>query len=197
MDAAVLRSYMPGGMGRVQSPPLPIRFVIFMSWSWCVRGEGATFKLYLKKYDGEQAPVEEKEPEEEGGPAVNARVFVVDDYAPQRMLTEKLLKNMGHRSQACSSGRNAISLLKEDPNFDVMIVDMIMEEDYDVLDTIRSAIKLNPDLKCIVATGFSETERVESALNLGCGICLSKPFSREALLGVVETAMEEELVLAN
>lgn len=160
-------------------------------------GTGATFKIYLKKHAEEPTKVENEKPSVDEGVSRDARILVVDDYAPQRMLTEKLLKIMGHRPETSSNGRNAIALLKEDSGFDVMVVDMIMEEGFDGLDTIRSALKLNPDISCIVATGFSETDRVESALKLGCGICLSKPFTREALSDAVETALNDELALAN
>ncbi len=160
-------------------------------------GEGAVFKLYLKRHVSDIAPVVVEGPENDEDASDEIRVLVVDDYAPQRMLTEKLLKNMGHRAQTSCSGSSAIALLKEDPAFDVMVVDMIMEEGFDGLDTIRSALDLNPDLRCIVATGFSETERVEAAIELGCGICLSKPFTREALESAVEEALEDDLVLAN
>lgn len=160
-------------------------------------GDGAAFKIYLKKHDEEILPLEKEPPVEGDSSSLDVRVLVVDDYAPQRMLTEKLLKNMGHRAEVSSSGRNAIALLKEDSKFDVMVVDMIMEEDFDGLDTIQKALELNPDLKCIVATGYSETARVESALKLGCGICLSKPFSREALANAVTNALDDGVALAN
>lgn len=160
-------------------------------------GAGATFKIYLKKHEEEQNLVENEKPLVDKDVSTGARVLVVDDYAPQRMLTEKLLGNMGHRSETSSSGRNAIALLKEDPEFDVMVVDMIMEEGFDGLDTIKGALELSPGIRCIVATGFSATERVESAIKLGCGICLNKPFTREALAEAVEKAVVDELVLAN
>ena len=51
----------------------------------------------------------------------------------------------------------------------------------DGLDTFRAALEINPYQKAIIASGFSETERVKQALQLGASEYLKKPYTLEKI----------------
>lgn len=57
------------------------------------------------------------------------------------------------------------------------------------LDTYREMFKVRPDQRAIVASGFSETERVREAQGLGAGTFLGKPYT----LSGIGKAVREEL----
>lgn len=161
-------------------------------------GGGAIFEIYLKPYCG---AAERDRAEDAGGASGalrSARVLVVDDYDHQRTLTTRLLEASGHRVEQAASGREALQVL-DGKKFDLMVVDMIMEDGFDGLDTIRGAMSRQPGLRCIIATGFSETERVAEGMALGASACLNKPYTREALESAVAHAMvgEGRVVLAS
>jgi two-component system cell cycle sensor histidine kinase/response regulator CckA len=58
---------------------------------------------------------------------------------------------------------------------------MIMEPGMDGLDTYRNIIALHPAQKAIIASGFSETERVKEAQRLGAGAYVKKPYLLEKI----------------
>ena len=126
-------------------------------------------------------------------PSIQSRVFVVDDYKPQQTLTQLPLKSTGHSSVLAEHGHSAIEILEGNNEFDVMICDMIMEEGFDGLDTIRRALQIKPDLPCIIATGFSENDRVSAALELDACACLNKSYTGKLLAKAVKRALPSDL----
>jgi len=59
----------------------------------------------------------------------------------------------------------------------------------DGLDTYRKIIEIHPGQKAIIASGFSETDRVKEVQGLGAGVYSRKPF----LLEKIGLAVKEEL----
>ena len=64
---------------------------------------------------------------------------------------------------------------------DLMVLDMIMDPGMDGLDTYRSVLEIHPKQKAIIVSGFSETDRVSTAQNLGAGAYMRKPYIIEKL----------------
>ena len=91
-------------------------------------------------------------------------MLVVDDYAPQRLLTAKLLESIGHETATAANGQEAVAMLQQDSGYDLMVVDMIMDDGFDGLDTYTEALQICPDIACIIATGYSETTKLPITL---------------------------------
>ena len=64
---------------------------------------------------------------------------------------------------------------------DIVLLDMIMEPDFDGLDTYREILKINPNQLCIIVSGYAETERVREMQQLGAGPYVRKPFTIDAV----------------
>lgn len=118
----------------------------------------------------------------------NERILIVDDVAEQRTMAAKLLRDMGYHVDTAASGREAVKRLEEiraegdvTSPYAVVLLDMIMEEDFDGLDTYQRMIEFFPDQKCVIVSGYSETSRVKQAQSLGAGRYLPKPYTREEL----------------
>ncbi len=148
-------------------------------------GMGTTFEIY---FEPQHAAIitEEAKPVASGG---SERILVVDDYEQQRILTERILQQQGYSTSGARGGREAVHLLQRE-HYDLIVLDMIMEEGFDGLDTYRECIKFKPGLKCIIATGFSENSRVKEALSLGASQCLHKPYTPTALGKAVREALD-------
>lgn len=111
-------------------------------------------------------------------------ILVVDDLPPQREIACAMLQRMNYRPLAAESGEAALRLIREQP-VTLLILDMIMEGGMDGLDTYREILKMYPGQKAIVASGFSESERVREAQRLGAGPCLKKPYTLNELAEAV------------
>jgi len=108
------------------------------------------------------------------------KILVVDDLEEQRELASAILNSMGYEVHLASGGREAIKYLR-DNKVDLIVLDMIMEEDFDGLQTYQEIIKIHPGQKAIIASGFSETERVKQAEKLGVGRYIRKPYTMQIL----------------
>jgi CheY-like chemotaxis protein len=118
----------------------------------------------------------------------NETVLVVDDLGTQRQLAVRLLSSLGYQVKAVENGRAAVSYLGENA-VDILVLDMIMEDGFDGLDTYNVIAQIRPGQKAVIASGFSETERVKEAQRLGAGQFVKKPYTLHGL----GKAVREEL----
>lgn len=150
-------------------------------------GQGTTVAVYLPVTRGAPPPSGEARDtgERRGG---GERILVVDDIAAQRALAVSMLEKLGYRAESAESGEAALARVREQP-FDLLILDMIMEPGMDGLETFQRIRAHTPGQKAILASGFSETDRVRRALDLGAAAYLKKPFTLPDLARVVEQAL--------
>jgi PAS domain S-box-containing protein len=111
-------------------------------------------------------------------------ILVVDDIAEQRELARGMLEYLGYRATVADGGEQALRLLGKEP-FDLVLLDMIMDPGPDGLDTYRGIIARRPGQRAMIASGYSETDRVREAQRLGAGAYLKKPYTLEMLAAAV------------
>jgi two-component system, cell cycle sensor histidine kinase and response regulator CckA len=151
------------------------------------KGRGTTFRLYF--------PASRKNLAEESASFVieekigrGEKILVIDDVEEQRLIATSMLAKLGYTATAVSSGEEAVDRIQRE-GFDLLLVDMIMDPGMDGLDTYREILKVNPGQKAIIASGFSETQRVRTAMSLGTGAYVKKPYSMEALAVAVKNEL--------
>ncbi len=79
-----------------------------------------------------------------------------------------------------SSGGEAIEYLKTN-TVDILLLDMIMDDGMGGYETYKRILEIHPGQKAIIASGFSETDRVKQALKLGAGAYIKKPYLMKTL----------------
>ncbi|MBN1937339.1 MAG: GAF domain-containing protein [Anaerolineae bacterium] len=141
-----------------------------------VLGQGTEFALYFP-VTREQIEVEEKMQYDYRG---TESVLVIDDLAVQREIAIRLLALLGYHVAAVESGCAALDYLSQH-KADILVLDMILDDKTDGLDVYRAILERYPGQKAIIASGFSETDRVKEAQQLGAGIFVKKPYTLERL----------------
>jgi signal transduction histidine kinase len=116
------------------------------------------------------------------------RVLVVDDVPEQREIASLMLRKLGYNVQTVASGEAAIKQLETD-KVDILILDMVMEPGIDGCETYRRIVAAHPHQKAIIASGFTESERVKEAQRLGAKTYIKKPYS----LQIIAQAIRREL----
>jgi PAS domain S-box-containing protein len=119
------------------------------------------------------------------------KVLVVDDDEMQRVVTLKILNSLGYTASAVESGVKAIDLLNREPQ-DLLVLDMIMPPGIDGAETFEKALKVNPSQKALIVSGYAETDRVQSALQLGAGAFIRKPLTRGKLARAVRRELNRK-----
>jgi PAS domain S-box-containing protein len=103
-------------------------------------------------------------------------ILIVDDEDEPREIAAEYLNKLNYSVTAVSSGEEAVRQFRR-KQYDLVILDMLLEKGIDGLDTFSSLSKINPDVRAIIVSGFSETERVKDAQKLGAGDYIKKPYS--------------------
>jgi len=116
------------------------------------------------------------------------KVLVVDDEPLMLRFICDVLRRQGKEVVAASNGADAIRLLEKEA-FDLVITDMKMPLK-NGLDVLKMAKGLYPSILVIIATAHGTIEAAVEAMKLGAFNYLIKPFSPEALEGVLERAEE-------
>jgi sensor domain CHASE-containing protein/nitrogen-specific signal transduction histidine kinase len=117
------------------------------------------------------------------------KILVVDDEESQRSIARDILAMLGYNVEAVPSGEMAIEYLKEQ-RVDLILLDMIMDPGMNGRQTYEMIIEINPSQKAIISSGFSETEEVRKAQQLGAGQYIKKPYSFQGIARVVKDELE-------
>jgi PAS domain S-box-containing protein len=142
-------------------------------------GKGSTFTIYLPATREELAGDEQKtSPEQYMGKG--EAILVVDDVKEQREVATSMLTRLNYEVHAVSSGEEALAYLRSKKT-DLIVLDMIMEPGMDGLETYQRILAINPKQKAIIVSGFSETNRVKKALELGAAAYVRKPYMLERI----------------
>jgi PAS domain S-box-containing protein len=142
-------------------------------------GKGSTFTLYFPvtrkemARDGSRVSIEEYTGSGES-------ILVVDDVEEQRKIASGMLSKLGYKVQSVSSGNEAVEYLQK-TSADLLLLDMIMEPGMNGRETYETIIKFVPNQKAIIASGYSETDEVKKAQNLGAGKYIKKPYTLEKI----------------
>jgi CheY-like chemotaxis protein len=108
------------------------------------------------------------------------KVLIIDDVKTQREIASDILSQLGYCVATVASGEEAIDYVKNNPA-DLLVLDMIMSPGIDGLDTYRKILEIRPKQRAIIASGFSESDRVKECERLGAGQYISKPYTFEAI----------------
>ncbi len=142
-------------------------------------GRGTIFALYFpvtrEPFTYDQPPPLLKDYMGEG-----ETILVVDDVREQCKLAEDMLSKLNYEVTSVSSGEEAVEYLKT-RQVDLLVLDMIMDPGIDGFETYRRILETHPGQKAIIVSGFSETERVRQAQELGAGAYIRKPYVLEKI----------------
>jgi len=107
-------------------------------------------------------------------------ILVVDDIEGQRIVASDMLGELGYSVKSLASGEEAVKYMQENA-IDLIIIDMIMDPGIDGCETYRQIIKIHPEQKAVITSGFSETDKVGMTQRLGAGEYIKKPYSLEKI----------------
>jgi signal transduction histidine kinase/ActR/RegA family two-component response regulator len=138
------------------------------------QGAGTTFDLYFpvtRQRPKNHAPMNLSDYAGSG-----QTVLVVDDVKEQREIAKEILNELGYQSHALPSGEAALAYLQNN-SVDILLLDMIMNPGMDGLQTYQRIVEIHPAQRAIIASGYSESQRVKQAQQLGAGLYLRKPYT--------------------
>ena len=119
-----------------------------------------------------------------------ARILIIDDEQPVRLLLEKLLTVAGHKVDVAADGQEALRRQRMNPA-ELVITDLFMPN-RDGFETILHFRKMFPQVRLIAMSGKPTAAMMLSiAHTLGAVAVLEKPFAAQRLLAAVTEALEQ------
>ncbi len=119
-------------------------------------------------------------------------ILIIDDQSEQRDFAAEILTDLGYTVQTVESGEAAVDFFRNQA-VDLILLDMIMDPGMDGLETYQRILELHPEQKAIIVSGFSESERVKSARELGASAYVRKPYVMEELGVAIRSALTPDL----
>jgi two-component system cell cycle sensor histidine kinase/response regulator CckA len=121
------------------------------------------------------------------------KVLVMDDEEVIRMLLSVMLLAFGYEAHLISNGAEAITSYcnaKEsgDP-FDVIIIDLNIPDGMGGKETIRKLLEIDPDVKAIVSSGFTDDPAMTNYREYGFRGVLQKPYTVSDLRRVLQAVI--------
>jgi len=118
----------------------------------------------------------------------NAKIMVIDDDPAQSRMASLALKRLGYHVEASENGSAAIKWAKTN-QADLFLVDMIMEEGFDGLDTIRELKKTQPNASYVICSGYCSEERIQAVKACGVKFIINKPYTIDGLGEVIQEVL--------
>lgn len=152
-------------------------------------GKGSTFRIHLpaaREHKAHDDDVAEKTIQKGQG-----TILVIDDEPVNVMVMQELLQNLGYNVLCAGSGQEALSIyLLKKGTIDLVVLDMVMPgmSGSATFDALRG---LNPDLKIILSSGYSEDGEARKILDRGCNGFIQKPFLLNELSEKIHEVMEK------
>lgn len=114
-------------------------------------------------------------------------ILLIEDEKLMRVTLEDALKSAGYDVVSFESGIEALNFLEDNP-FDVVVTDVRLP-DIDGIDILRKITGAN-DAQVIVMTAFGTIKDAVEAMKLGAFDYITKPFSLDEFLLLIQRALE-------
>jgi len=139
-------------------------------------GYGTVFKIYfpvLEEESVEQETESVKGAEIRGG---HETILFVDDEESLLALGQDMLREHGYTTITAESGERAIEIYKKERGrIDLVVLDVGMPG-MGGYKCLQALIKIDPEIKVIIASGYTSIDEVKEALEHGAAGFIGKPY---------------------
>jgi CheY-like chemotaxis protein len=115
-----------------------------------------------------------------------------DEDTIQKSVT-KLLRHLGYEIETAKDGEEAIELYKKAEKsakpFDLVMMDLTIRGGMGGEETIKKLLEINPDVKAIVSSGYSDARIMSDYKKYGFKAVIAKPFTLAELSSAVKTVI--------
>ncbi|MBN2288414.1 MAG: PAS domain S-box protein [Candidatus Glassbacteria bacterium] len=156
-----------------------------------VQGIGTAFNIYLPA-SGKKARAVEKKISLSS--AYKGKILIMDDDDTVRTTIGRALKLMGHEVLLAEKGEDAVELYQdafsEGKPLDAVILDLTIRGGMGGKDTIRKLLEIDPEVKAIVSSGYSNDPVIANFRKYGFTGVVRKPYKIERLSDELQSILE-------
>ncbi len=116
------------------------------------------------------------------------RILVIDDEPGLREGCRRALKRHGFQVEVAATGAEGLACIQRD-RFALVLLDIMMP-DVSGLELLQTIRQHDPEIVCIIITGYATVELAVEAMKRGAYDFIAKPFSDDNLLLAVQKGLE-------
>ena len=150
-------------------------------------GGGGTIITILLPSSKTKIPKQKVKHEKLVGPL---SVLCMDDEPAIRDLTSAMLSLSGYDVVSTCDGQEALAAytekMKKGQRFDAVILDATIPGGMGGVDTIKALIKIDPQVRAIICSGYSDESALAAMESFGFKASLPKPFTSQRLVDVID-----------
>jgi CheY-like chemotaxis protein len=157
-------------------------------------GVGTTFRIYFRALEPGHADLPEQSGQTEVPEAApehfGAKVLVAEDESEVLEIIQKTLQGMGCLVTPAASGDDALRILQQDRDFDLLVTDIVMPGGHMGTHLAQAARALKPDMPVIFMSGYANEAKAPGNGMRPEDLQLSKPVPRNELVAAVRQALK-------
>lgn len=116
-------------------------------------------------------------------------ILLVDDDDSVRELGKRILQRFGHKVLCAKDGESALQIYDEEKErIDLVILDLIMPG-IGGIQCLRKLLEIDPLVKVIVASGYSNSEQIENVTLIGAKAFIKKPYDLQQMLRAIQESL--------
>jgi len=124
------------------------------------------------------------------------KILILEDDDIVSEITAEILSLEGYEITCSSNGEETLklyeaSILSGNP-FDVVFLDLNIKDGMGGCETMKKLLKLDPNLKGIVSSGFFDDPVMTNFVEYGFIDAISKPYTSKELIETVERALKSD-----
>ncbi len=162
-------------------------------------GKGTEFSVYLPALPNEiimDAIEDSSDSEDTTLYHGKGRVLVMDDEPMVQQITGEILMHLGYDYKIAKHGEEAYEFYKQAINtsdaFIVTLMDLTIVGGQGALKTIEDILKLDPNAKVILTTGYANDQVLKNYKNYGFTSKILKPFNMQQLSMTLKNAIDSD-----
>jgi PAS domain S-box-containing protein len=156
-------------------------------------GHGTSVRLYMPRTVSDSAGLSGssiKRAQIVGG---SETILLVEDDGGVREIGVALLQGLGYRVLEAANGPEALTLLKQHHEIDLLFTDMVMPGGMTGADLAIRARQRNQRLKVLYTSGYTDTVNFDNGLLKNGDRMLNKPYQKKELAETVRGVLDETM----
>lgn len=155
-------------------------------------GQGTCFIVYLPATELPDSDNKDRQavPERMSGAiSSSGAILLVEDDEKLQVITRKMLEKLGFDVIACTDGVEAVKLYRAHKSrIRLVLLDVVLPKQGG-LETFRMIQRINPNVRVVVVSGYSEDAQIRTIMNEGASAFVKKPCSAEGLAAVISDVL--------
>jgi len=155
-------------------------------------GRGTRFTVYIPASLEEKVLSRKDDVDQKPGGA-QGRILVMDDEETVRQVMGQILNHLGYEVVTAKNGEEAVAMYREAKMtarpYDLVLLDLTVRGGMGGKQAIQKMLEFDPDVRAIIATGYSNDPIVQSFRDYGFKEAITKPFTLMTLKSAVSDVL--------